>query len=75
MRRWRSWRELGKLDEGLRWQRIDLAIPAGEAGVVRFAGRGLGAEAARRADAYAAYMAAPAPRAGANWPKDERSRR
>jgi soluble lytic murein transglycosylase len=66
--------ELGKLDEGLRWQRIDLAIPEGEAGVVRFVGRGLGAEAARRTDAYAAYLASPTPGAWRDWPRDERSR-
>src|SRR6478736_2217973 len=48
--------DLGKLDEGLRWQRIDLAIPEGEAGVVRFVGKGLGADAATRTDAYANYI-------------------
>src|SRR5205085_11886239 len=57
--------DLGKLDEGLRWQRIDLAIPEGEAGVVRFVGRGLGAESAGRTDAYASYLSAPTPNAWA----------
>jgi soluble lytic murein transglycosylase len=66
--------ELGKLDEGLRWQRIDLAIGEGEAGVVRYVGKGLGADAARRTDSYAAWLAAPSPQAWANWPQDERSR-
>ena len=66
--------ELGRIDEGLRWQRIDLAIPEGESGVVRYVGRGLGAESARRTDAYAAYMAAPSAQAWAAWPRDERSR-
>jgi soluble lytic murein transglycosylase len=66
--------ELGKLDEGLRWQRIDLAIPAGEAGLVRFVGKGLGADAARRTDAYAAFLAAPTAGAWNAWPQDERSR-
>jgi len=66
--------ELGKLDEGLRWQRIDLAIPEGEAGVVRHVGKGLGATAAKRTDAYAAYLAAPTAQGWASWPQDERSR-
>ena len=66
--------ELGKLDEGLRWQRIDLAIPEGEAGVVRFVGKGLGAQSAARSESYAAYMAAPTSQAWASWPQDERSR-
>jgi soluble lytic murein transglycosylase len=65
---------IGKLDEALRWQRIDLAIPAGEAGVVRFAGRGLGPEGSKLADSYAAYMASPTPAVPADWPQDERSR-
>jgi len=51
--------QLGKLDEGLRWQRIDLAIPEGEAGVVRFLGKGPGAQAAPRTHRHAAYKAAP----------------
>jgi len=65
---------IGKLDEALRWQRIDLAIPAGEAGVVRFAGRGLGPEGSRLADSYAAYLAAPTPAVPPSWPVDARSR-
>jgi len=66
--------ELGKLDEGLRWQRIDKAIPEGEAGVVRFAGKGLGAQGAARAESYAAYIAAPSAAGWSAWPKDERGR-
>jgi soluble lytic murein transglycosylase len=66
--------ELGKLDEGLRWQRIDLAIPEGEAGVVRYVGKGLGPASAARTESYAAYMAAPTPNGWAGWPQDERSR-
>jgi soluble lytic murein transglycosylase len=65
---------LGKLDEALRWQRIDLAIPAGETGVMRFAGRGLGAEGSRLVESYAAYLAAPTPAVPASWPVDQRSR-
>jgi len=66
--------EIGKLDEGLRWQRIDLAIPAGEAGVVRSVGKGLGSAGAARTESYAAYMAAPAAQAWSAWPQDERSK-
>ncbi len=66
--------ELGRLDESLRWQRVDLAIAAGEAGVVRFAGKGLGAESARRTEAYAAFIAAPTADAWSSWPRDARSR-
>ena len=65
---------LGKLDEALRWQRIDLAIAEGEAGVVRFVGRGLGPEGSRLADAYASYLATPTPAVPAGWPVDARSR-
>ncbi|MEO8160081.1 MAG: transglycosylase SLT domain-containing protein [Arenimonas sp.] len=64
----------GNLDEALRWQRIDLAIPGGEAGVLRFVGQGLGSEGRKLVDSYASYLAAPAPSALAAWPQDERSR-
>ncbi len=65
--------QLGKLDDGLRWQRIDLAVQAGEAGLVRFVARGMAPQAAQLADAYAAYLAVPSPVVPA-WPDDERSR-
>lgn len=66
--------QLGKLEEGLRWQRIDLAIPEGQAGVVRFAARGLGSDGQKLADSYAAYLVAPTATVPASWPMDERSR-
>ena len=66
--------ELGKLDEGLRWQRIDLAIAEGEAGVVRYVGKGLGAQSMARTESYGAYLASPTPKAWTAWPQDERSR-
>ena len=61
------------LDDPLRWQRIDLAIEAGNAGVVRHVAAQLssGGELALR---YADMLATPsAPPAG--WPADARSQR
>jgi soluble lytic murein transglycosylase len=64
---------LGKLDDALRWQRIDLAIAEGEAGLVRFVGKDLAGGSAL-AQSYADYLAAPAATVPANWPADARSR-
>lgn len=64
---------LGRLDDTLRWQRIDLAIAEGEAGLVRFVGKDLGSAAAL-AQAYADYLAAPAVTVPSGWPVDARSR-
>ena len=63
---------LGKLDDRLRWQRIDLAIEQGEAGLVRFVGRQLGSDAPL-AQSYADYLSAPAEVAPAFWPTTPRS--
>lgn len=49
----------GQLDEALRWQRIDLAVRAGELGLIRSIAQGLGPEAAQLAQSYADYLAAP----------------
>ena len=64
---------LGQLDDPLRWQRIDLAVQAGEAGLIRFIAKGLSPEAAHLAQSYADFIATPS---GAlpNWPNSERSR-
>lgn len=51
--------ELGQLDEALRWQRMDLAVQAGEAGLIRSIAQGLGPEASTLAQSYADYLAAP----------------
>ncbi|MBP8081520.1 MAG: lytic murein transglycosylase, partial [Arenimonas sp.] len=51
--------ESGQLDEALRWQRIDLAVQAGEVGLIRAIAQGLGPEAAALAQSYADYIAAP----------------
>lgn len=64
----------GKLDAGLRWQRIDLAFAEGQTALARFLARGLPAADAALANDYAAFVDAPHPRA-ATWPRDERSRR
>ena len=62
---------MGKLDDGLRWRRIDLAIEQGEAGLVRFVGKQLGADS-ELAQSYADYMAAPAPVVPSTWPANSR---
>lgn len=64
----------GRLDAALRWERIELAADAGEAGLIRFIARGLPANQAALAARYAAFIATP--RADASgWPNDARSRR
>lgn len=63
----------GALSDELRWQRIDLAIEAGEAGLIRFIAKGMSPAAAQRANAYADYLAAPTDMAP-SWPGDARSR-
>jgi soluble lytic murein transglycosylase len=64
----------GKLDDDLRWQRIDLAADAGEVGVMRFVAKGLAAEPEKLAQSYADFIAAPSATIPA-WPKTERSRK
>ena len=49
---------MGKLDDALRWRRIDLAIEQGEASLVRYIGKDLAADAVL-AQSYADYMATP----------------
>lgn len=65
---------MGKLDDAQRWQRIDLAIPAGPPGLLRFVAKGLPPGEAALATAYAAYLEAPADTLPANWPANNRSR-
>jgi len=62
------------LDDALRWERFDLAMAEGEAGVMRTAARGLPADQLALAQDYAAFVQAPHARA-AQWPRDARSRR
>ncbi len=65
--------ELGKLDDPLRWQRIDLAVEEAEVGLIRSIARGMGPEAAKLALTYADFIAAPRLPLP-TWPDSERSR-
>ncbi|MFC0679487.1 transglycosylase SLT domain-containing protein [Lysobacter korlensis] len=64
----------GGLSAALRWERIDAAAEAGQAGVMRAAARGLPAAEAALANDYAAFIDSVHERA-LSWPKTERSRR
>jgi len=63
--------ELGSLDDPLRWQRIDLAVQEGDVGLIRSIAQGLAPEAAKLAQGYADYLAAPGDTAPA-WLKSAR---
>jgi soluble lytic murein transglycosylase len=63
----------GGLPPALRWQRIDLALAAANAPVVRLAARGLSTVDQTQANDYAAYLDRPDDRA-LTWPKTDRSR-
>jgi len=64
---------LGQLTPDLRWQRFDLAVAAGQPGLVRSIAKGLQGEDAKLALAYAGYLQAPnAVLPG--WPQTARSR-
>jgi len=65
---------MGKLDEGWRWQRIDLAIAEKQTGVIRYLAKTLARDDARLALSYAAYIDAPTTRIPAPWPRTARSR-
>lgn len=65
--------QVGPIDDALRWQRIELAIAAGEAGLVRYLAPGLARDAALAA-AYADYMDAPSEAPPAEWLRSERGR-
>lgn len=69
----KSLRALGKLDAGMRWQRIELAAAQGQTGLMRFLAAELPAADAARARDYADFIDAPHARAG-SWPRDARSR-
>ena len=64
---------LGKLDEGWRWQRIDLAVAEKQTGVIRYLAKLLSPDDARLAQSYAAYIDAPTT-ALPGWPRTARSR-
>jgi soluble lytic murein transglycosylase len=65
--------QVGAIDDALRWQRIDLAIAAGEGGLVRYLAPGLSRDAAL-ATAYASYMDAPSESPPAAWMATARGR-
>ncbi len=67
--------EAGQLDDALRWQRIDLVLATGDAGLIRAIGAGMQSPAAAElAQAYASYVAAPA-EVLPEWPASERNGR
>ena len=68
----KSLQSLGKLDAGLRWQRIELAAGLGQTGLMRFLAPGLPAADAALARDYADFIDAPHARAS-RWPKSPRS--
>ena len=63
----------GALDDGLRWERFDKAAAEGQSGVMRAIARGMTADAALQANAYAAYIDKASADVG-TWPKTARSR-
>jgi soluble lytic murein transglycosylase len=65
---------LGKLDEGWRWQRIDLAVAEKQSGVIRYLAKYLSPDDARLAQSYAAYIDAPTSAIFNTWPRTARSR-
>ena len=65
---------LGKLDDGLRWQRIELAATAGQTGLIRAIAKNLPANDAALALSYAGYLDAPVETLPASWPNTVRSR-
>jgi soluble lytic murein transglycosylase len=71
-----AWQAQGGLTDALRWQRLEAAAEAGDAGVMRAAARGLSAPADQaQAAAYAAFIASPATTSPQEWPATARSRR
>ncbi len=65
--------DLGKLDNALRWQRIELAISQSQTALMRALATSLPAEETTLVRSYADYMEAPHTRYSA-WPRNARSR-
>ncbi len=65
---------IGKLDDAQRWQRIDLAIPDGQSGLLRSIAKGMAAGDAALVASYAMFIDAPVAPAPAAWPVTARSR-
>jgi soluble lytic murein transglycosylase len=68
-------RAAGRLTPARRWERVDLAAGRANLDLMRFLARGLVPVEQRRAEAYAAYLAAPGAAAAQGWPRDARSAR
>ena len=69
-----GWRAHGGLDDGLRWQRIDLAIAENQPAVVRAVAQHLPEAARIRALAYADALDGQFDDALTGWPRNARSR-
>ncbi len=69
-----AWQAAGALDDALRWQRIDLAIAEGQAGLVRDIGQGLPDTERTLAIAYATAMGGALDDEASQWPRTSRSR-
>ena len=69
----RTLQSMGKLDAGVRWQRVELAASQGQTGLMRLLTPGLPAADAALAREYADFIDAPHARA-AGWPRTARSR-
>ena len=65
---------MGKLDDSQRWQRIDLAIPDGQSGLLRSIARGMAASDAALVTSYAKFIDSPVAPAPDVWPVTTRSR-
>jgi len=65
--------DMGKLDNALRWQRIELAIAQGQTGLMRALANALPVDEADLAKSYADYIEAPHSRYN-TWPRNTRSR-
>lgn len=67
-----SLQALGHINAELRWERIELALLAGQTGLARYLARELPADDAARVRDYADFIDAPQDRA-ADWPRTARS--
>ncbi len=70
-----AWQARGGLDDGLRWQRIDLAIGVSDSTLIRTIANGLPAADARLAHAYAAALEGNLPTDARQWPRTARTAR
>ncbi len=69
-----AWQAQGGLDDGLRWQRIDLAIAENQPAVIRDIAADLPEPERMRALTYADALGGKLDESAVNWPRDARSR-